>query len=249
MRRYWYNAELQLQKQVELGGDLFHHICTVCRQQQGNQFELIADNHKAYLVEIVSVQKKTAQVKVLEQRELPQLPRPYIHLCVSIPKFQKFEWILEKSVELGVKSVYPVFSEYSFVRNKNKLSASKRQRWEKIVLSATQQTGRGDTMEVEKAVQLEQILENIGQKQGAQGLFFYEKSKKGALNEIMRSSKIKESEELFVFIGSEGGYSALEEELFTSKGFSPLSLGGQVLRVETACVSAVSILKYGLGHI
>ena len=94
MRRYWYQGHLQTGEVGQLTGDLFHHICGVCRQGVGNKFELLSEG-VAFFVEITVMSKKSAEFKVLEQRELPPLPQPHIHLCLSLPKFSKVDLILE----------------------------------------------------------------------------------------------------------------------------------------------------------
>lgn len=109
MRRYWSDSPLSLNKEIQLSPELFHHICEVCRLPEGAKFELITEEQKAYLVRLVSKSKKTATIHVLEERQLPSLSRPYIRLCISLPKFNTFESILEKSVELGVHRIQPFF--------------------------------------------------------------------------------------------------------------------------------------------
>jgi 16S rRNA (uracil1498-N3)-methyltransferase len=248
VRRYWSDQDLIEGQEVRLSEEQFHHICGVCRQELGSRFELLCKNQKAYFVEIVSCNKKEAQIRVLESRTLKTLKKPYVKLCVSIPKFSTFETILEKSVELGVHSVYPFFSDFSFVRNFDKISDSRQERWNKIIKNASQQTGRSPLMGLDTPKKLKELLSAFNPNQNMRGLFLYEGESALTLRSALSNLHATPNslEEIWIFIGSEGGFSSQEVQLFQSVNLQPVSLGEQVLRVETACLAAVSIIKYDL---
>lgn len=252
MRRYWIDtipSEI-----IELTGEVFHHICEVCRQDEGSRFELLAENSKAYFVELIRREKRKGVCRVLEERIIPALPRPHLHLCLSLPKFSTWEAVVEKAVELGVYSVRPFFSDYSFVKTLDKISSTKWERWQKIIRSATQQTGRGQLMEMGVPVILEDLFLEINPNEGKYGLFPYEGesslSVSSALKSLVKQSQANEGigvQDIYCFVGSEGGFSIQEVEYFKKRGLYPSSLGSQILRVETACVALVSIIKYEMG--
>lgn len=248
MRRYWFDGPISDSSIITIQGDLFHHIFSVCRQEVGSKFELLNGTGNAFFVVVESIQKKMAQVRVLETRTIPVLPKPHLHLYISIPKFATFETILEKTVELGVHKVHPFFSDYSFVKSFSSDEWTKKsQRWNKIIASATQQTGRGDLMSLEKPFSLNNLGMGIHRWPILPCLFLYEgtatKKMNEAVNEIKKNNSSK-LENLGFIIGSEGGFSFNEIKQLQNLGLSPVTLGNQVLRVETACLSVVSILKY-----
>ena len=249
MRRFWLDSKLdEGQAEVMLEGDILHHVRDVCRMAPGAKFEVLTEDRKAYFVELVEVSRKTGRLRILEERLVPEIPGPPLTLYLSLPKFATFENVLEKSVELGVHKVQPFFSQYSFVKNASKLSPSRIQRWQKIVRSATQQSGRGDLMTVEAAKSLAEILEEFGEQKGVRGLFAYEgDSHRGIREELKSWESGEEISEVAVFVGSEGGFSEAEVEVFRKSGLAPVSLGQQILRVETACVTLVGIVKYHTG--
>jgi 16S rRNA (uracil1498-N3)-methyltransferase len=244
MRRYWLPEITKDDTEITIGGDYFHHICEVCRQGVGSRFEVISADGWALLVEILSLGKKDAHAKVIEARKIPALPTPHIHLALSVPKMATLEAVVEKSVELGVKKIWPFFSDYSFVRTQKSVLESKQNRLDKIIRGATQQSGRGDIMEFAEALTLEELLP-IYQKSSAQGVFAYEGSGGQPLAQAL-SGRSKGLESVWIFIGSEGGFSHQEVEVFKNINLFPVSLGQQVLRVETACVTLLSIIKYEL---
>lgn len=251
MRRYWIDDEqLQTQsdgtKTVFFEGDQFHHIFDVCRQQMGSRFEVIHSNRNAYLVEVIELKKKIARAQVLENRTIAPLPSPTLHLALSIPRFPVFESVLEKMVEMGVSQVQPFFSELSFIRDPKSFSQDKMSRWKKIVTSATQQSGRGELMQVEQPKTWNETLNEINQDEGSLCLFCYEGQSTLGVKDFLASQRKKNiaPRKIWFVIGSEGGFSQNEVQHMQSQGFHPVTLGSQVLRVETACMTLVSVLKY-----
>lgn len=247
MRRYWIEKKDFFGDKVNFTGDTFHHIFDVCRQEVGSKFEVLNEDSKAYFVEVVHVGKKNAEAKVLEERLIPALPEPHIHLALALSRFPVMDAIVEKAVEMGVKSIQPLFTEFSFVRTPGALSANKVDRWDKIVRSATQQSGRGDLMEISSAVHLDEFLSKFNQKSAVLGLFAYEGASTLSIKDYVKQKKQElgtTPQEVWIFVGSEGGFSQAEVEKMRQLALYPVTLGPQVLRVETACMALVSVLKY-----
>lgn len=248
LRRFWVEPDFFKQTSLTIEGDLFHHIRDVCRFDAGDSFELISGDGLARLVRIESCGKKSIQVVELSQRTLATPQKPWVELVVCVPKFQTLELILEKCVELGVRRVTLAFSKYSFVRSAERMSASKMQRWDKIILSATQQSGRGDKMELRGPLPLFEVAEEINRRSSSMGLFLYEGEAQEPLYKKLEKlgapSNDHGLEWIVPFIGSEGGFSIDEVQKMQELGFTSLGLGDQILRVETACVALASILKY-----
>lgn len=243
MRRFWREPQDWRDDELEIRGDLFHHLRDVCRFQAGDRFELL-ETGKAWLVEISRIEKKTLWLKRIEERELPPMKRPHIHLVLSLPRFATVDWIVEKSVELGVKSIRPVVSDFSFVRQIKDVPPAKLERWQKLIRQASQQSARGHLLEMPPVEKMADVLAGINRQTEVLGLFAYEgpgdKHLKQALNEV----KGRKFNDIYVFVGSEGGFSQPEVGQFRQAGLAPVSLGSQVLRVETACLALASILKY-----
>ena len=246
MRRYWLDSQCVGENEVVLSDETFHHICVVCRQAEGSRFEVISQG-KAFFVEIATLNKKSAIARILEVRDLPTLPLPRIHLALSLPKFQTVDKVLEKMVELGVFKVHLFTSDFSFVKSKNKDIKKKLSRWEKIIKGATQQSGRGEVMNLTESRELGVLLEEEFRPSGGFGLLAYEGEGGLPVGERLKEMPL-DCEDIWIFVGSEGGFSQGDLELFKDYSLLPISLGDQVLRVETACVTLVGILKYGLGH-
>jgi 16S rRNA (uracil1498-N3)-methyltransferase len=249
MRRYWLPKESLLTggHEIVIEGEPFHHIIDVCRQEIGSKFEVLIGDQKALLVEITSITKKVAAAKVLETRIIADLPKPYLHLAISLPRFPVMEAVIEKAVELGVHTIQPFYSDYSFIRKAQSLPEGKVERWKKIISSSTAQTGRGTLMHLAPFVSLNELLTEFNRKPNQLGLFSYEGSADEQIDRYLqniRKAQPETPEKLWVFVGSEGGFSRTEVQEFQQFKLKSVSLGEQVLRVETACITLLSILKY-----
>ncbi|WP_374021167.1 16S rRNA (uracil(1498)-N(3))-methyltransferase [Bdellovibrio bacteriovorus] len=208
MRRYWIEKKDLFQDQVNFTGDVFHHIFDVCRQEVGSKFEVLTEDSKAYFVEVTQVSKKNATARILEERTIPSLKEPHIHLALSISRFPVMDAIMEKAVEMGVKSIQPFFSEFSFLRSGEKLSDNKVERWDKIVRSATQQSGRGDLMKVQPAISFEKVSGLINRDAGHVGLFAYEGPSTLSIKDYVQQVKSLNPQgvkAIWIIVGSEGG--------------------------------------------
>lgn len=250
LRRYWISPESISGEHVQFQDENFHHIFVVCRQENGDRFEVLTGTGVAFKVEVTSVSKKAAIGRVLEQRVIPEIPKPHIVLAVGYSRPQKMDWIIEKAVELGVQRVVPVLSDFSFLRAKSE-AMSRHHRYEKIIRAATEQSGRGRLMELAEPESLDQIIRTFNRSGRSAGLFPYEGTSdlrlSAAISGLKERVERQELEEIWLFVGSEGGFSAREVELFRAVGLPPVTAGSQILRVETACVVLVGVLKYGLG--
>lgn len=218
------------------GGD-FNHIRNVLRMKVGDRF-LISDGGSGNLCEIENISGDTVTVKVIEENyKNAELPIK-IYLFQGLPKSDKMELIIQKSVELGAYSIIPVEMKRCVVRLDDKKKKSKLARWQAISESAAKQSKRSIIPEVHEvvsfreAVKLAKALDIV--------LVPYENEKgmaatKKALGEIKSGSSVG------IFIGSEGGFEREEIELAESEGMKLISLGERILRTETAAVTAVSM--------
>lgn len=248
MRRYWVPRDQIREHEIEIRGEPFHHIFDVCRQEVGSHFEILGDGNKAHVIEVTRLEKKKAFARILESREIPELRKPHLVLALSLPRYPVMDAVIEKAVEMGTARIQPFFSEFSFIRKKSSLPPGKQERWEKIVVSATQQSGRGDLMPISDPRDLSDLLESFNPSSSRRGLFAYEGASTLGIRDQLHSESLCDLDEYWIFVGSEGGFSSTEVEIFRSKGLQPVTLGDQVLRVETACIALLAVLKYEFGH-
>lgn len=246
MRRYWIEPQDIIGENVLLQGEVFHHVIDVCRQEIGSKFEVIS-NGSAYFVRIIAISKKGATAEILEKREIQKLSLPHIKLAICVPRFPVLESIIEKAVEMGVSEVQLLSSDFSFIKNAEKISENKWERWLKIIKSATQQCGRGDLMKLHSPMSLKNWSASLNQNAKSMCLFGYE-GEVGVqdIKKYLKTQTASQLEEAWILVGGEGGFSHQEVDALGQRGCQAVTLGAQVLRVETACIAMISILKYEL---
>lgn len=214
--------------------DLVHQIRNVFRLKNGDSVILFDGNGSDYTCRIEAGDKHSITFIVSESSRSRYLPTRQIVLCAAVVKKDTFEWITEKATELGVSEIIPVISERS---EKKALNES---RLKKIIVEASEQSGRGDIPVLHPVVEMREYVEknSIG---GSTAVAFHIDAP------IFDRARFTASHDAktYIFIGPEGGWSPDELALFHSKNIQLLSLGTQVLRAETAVVSALSLTLLG----
>jgi len=161
------------------------------------------------------------------------MPAREVWLCAAIVKKDNFEWIAEKATELGVTRILPIVSERSEKKSLNM------ERLQKIVIEASEQSGRGDVPKIEPILKLEEGLEYLkSQAPGLQVVMFHTEG------EIWQERAFNKDKSIAVFVGPEGGWSEREVELFHKDNVPVVCLGRQVLRAETAVVAILARIVF-----
>ena len=239
MKRFWIERSCLKDQEFRIKDSLYRHICQVCKIKKGEVFELFCEGLQKYTVTLTYISKTQAQAKILETKAVPPLKKPYLHLALSLPRLSKMDSLIEKSVELGLKSLHPFFSEFSFLKKPSKLSSQRERRWTKIIEHSLSQSGRTEPLILHPPQHLKEI--QIPKEDLA--FMAYEGQRGESLFDLIK--KQAPGKAIWLFIGSEGGFSPEEAEFFSKKenGFVG-SLGEPILKVETACLFGLSILKY-----
>lgn len=201
--------------------------------ERGHLYE-ISDNENIYLAEVTEAHKNRVVFSILEPVAHKPLP-VRITLLVSLFKFDHFEWMLEKGVEVGVDRFVPVKSERS-EKGLDKAAEKRIERWRRILLEASQQCRRDRLPEIEEVAAFEEALRRpatvrlwLEEKEGAPPLLRALPDQRAATDEVA------------IFVGPEGGWTDRERQAADQAGWRAVSVGGQVLRSETAAVAASAV--------
>lgn len=210
-----------------------------------------------YKAEVREIDGENLTLSISEETKANELAID-INLYQGISKSDKLEFIIEKSVELGVKSITPIATEYCVAKIEDKKSEKKIERYNKISKSAAEQSKRHIVPEVHDPIDYKKMIDKIvavnlddnGNAIETYNLLFYENAA-GITETREKIAKIKENKdkkkvEVNVIIGPEGGFSEKEITLAKNSNIDILSLGDRILRTETAAVTALSILMYEL---
>jgi 16S rRNA (uracil1498-N3)-methyltransferase len=245
MRRFFINEEDLKQQEVTLDGDEFHHLKNVSRLEAGEFVELLDGQGHIARAKIISLDKKSAQLRIDKLETLPPPPSPLIEIILCVPRFQKMDLIIQKAVELNAYKITVVTSDRSFMKTVSKDLLGKLPRWKKIAAEACKQSGRAWPLQWGDIAPLESVIEKSTP---AHSLFLYEGDSttdiKSALQSLDPALK-----QITVFVGAEGGFSPEEVKQFEELGLRSVTLGPLVLRVETACITILSVIEYHFGHL
>lgn len=221
-----------------LSGSDYNHIKNVLRMNAGDSI-LVSCDGKSDLCEIESFDCDSVKVRVISENvNNTELPLK-ITLFQGLPKSDKMELIIQKTVELGVNKIVPVEMKNCVVRLDEKKKNSKVSRWQTISESAAKQSKRNVIPEIGNVVTFAEMLKS------ANDLDFFlvpYENQEGMKSTKDALSKIKKGMNIGILIGPEGGFDGKEIEKSIEAGGISLSLGKRILRTETAAITAVSLI-------
>lgn len=238
MRRFYSPAISDPPSSIELERDETRHLRDVLRLREGDVVAVFDGNGREFSARIERITKNAAEMSVLSEiaPAAPESPLE-LTLAVALLKSDKFDLVTQKAVELGVSRIIPLVTKRGDVKPKD--TEKRVDRWRRIALEATKQCGRA---------RLTEILEPIGFSQfcsasaGGPVLLFSERG----------GSPLEEftpREAVTAVTGPEGGWDDEELEIARSSGFRIVTLGGRILRAETAAIAIASILEHRFGDV
>lgn len=233
-RRRFFVSEVR-RGSAELTGSDAEHLVRVLRVQAGQVFE-ICDNTDVYLAEVETARKAAVTFRCLEK--LPVIEPPVlIHLLPALFKFDHFEWLIEKTTELGVVSIQP-FEAVRTEKGLREASHKRLTRWQRIGVEASQQSRRVHLPEIDSAQRLSDVLSFEADCK----LMLDEETGCPALLDCLPEQK-KPEDAVAILLGPEGGWTEEERAQVKAAGWQSCSLGPTILRAETAAIAAAAIVS------
>jgi 16S rRNA (uracil1498-N3)-methyltransferase len=237
MRRFYASRENFSHDKITLSLEETRHLRDVLRLREGEKVNVFDGAGKEFSGVIEKISKKETVLKIIEETA-PSSPESELELtlAVALLKGEKFDLVIQKAVELGVCKLVPLNTKRADVRLKD--GDKKLERWQKIALEACKQSGRAQLMQIELPVDFEKFIKTAD---GARILFA---ERGGAL-----FSAIKADKKITALVGSEGGWEDSEIEFAASNGFQIITLGGRILRAETAAIAVSAVLQNNFGDL
>lgn len=220
-----------------ISGTDFNHIKNVLRMNVGDTF-LVSENGVSNLCEIDSFENDVVIAKIIEENYNDTKLPIKIYLFQGLPKGDKMELIIQKTVELGVEKIIPVEMSRCVVKLDDKKKKSKVARWQGISESAAKQSKRNSIPEISDVLTYKQALEKA--KELDLLLVPYE-SKNGMEDTKSALAEIKSGMTVGILIGAEGGFEESEVQSAFEIGGKVISLGKRILRTETAAITSVAM--------
>jgi len=235
-RRRWI-ADTWDEATASLTGEQASHLIRVLRAQAGMEFDIVAGDRVWHGV-IAGISGDAVRFNlVAEVAADPALP---VTLLLSIFKFDRMEWAVEKATELGVERVIPVIARRS-EKHLAQSAQNRVERWRRIAKEAAQQSRRSDIPVIEDPVLLKTAARREGE---ALKLLLAEQERATTLRYAVTEALANAGDEIPAIrmaVGPEGGWTAEEEALFDAEGWKSVSLGPRILRAETAAMTAMAV--------
>lgn len=228
-------------EKISLKGDNFHHGAKVLRLKPGDEITVCDGKGKDYSALVEQISKDEIICEITDISSNGAESEVKVTLFQGLPKGEKLSFICEKCVEAGVSQIVPVSLSRCVVRLKPSEFEKKKERFQKIVLSAAKQSGRGEIPTVGSLLTLDEVLAK--KDEFDLFLFPYEMAEERSLKSALENFTGKK---IALIIGPEGGFSPEEAEKIEKSGIPSVSLGKRILRTETAGLCALFNIFYEL---
>jgi len=249
LHRFFTNQRFELLDIFLLEDSVAHHCAQVLRYKVNDSLVLFNGDGYDYEAVITDINKRRCQVKILNKLTLDNESPLSIHMLQGIAKGDKMDFVIQKAVELGVTEFTPLFSERCNVKLDEKRLAKKQQHWQRVMISACEQSGRAKLMSLNAAVHLNKMADldkhpslvpNIAVK--AIERLYLDPDASTSLKELDNPQSIQ------LCIGPEGGFSERDIQIMQLE-MTGVQLGKRILRTETAGLVAVAALQSLFGDI
>lgn len=247
MPKFFINQE-QVEEKIKIIGNDVNHIKNVLREKIGNKLTICNTyDMKDYLCEIIKLDEEYIECQIKEKIENNVESNIKVTIMQGLPKADKMELIIQKSVELGVFDITPVEMKRCVVKLNEKDKTKKIERWQKISEVAAKQCGRNIIPTMNSIINLKNVCNLLNEYDIV--LIAYEKEKettlKQVLNEIKQGHNGKKIK-IAIIIGPEGGIAPEEVEMLKENGAKTITLGKRILRTETVALNVLSVIMYEL---
>ena len=234
MPRFYVDFALSPDSVVELPDNVVRHL-NVLRVKNTEEIVLFNGNGKSYPALPEVLEKRRASVRILREEAMDNESPLNITLVQAVSAAERMDFTLQKSVELGVTEIRPVISERCVVRLSGERAEKRVARWQEIVVSACEQSGRNIVPKVLPLTTYAQALQQLPQETTKLLM---------SLNRAQKLGDVRPQSGKVVFmVGPEGGWTEKEEQQAFDAGFQSVTLGKRVLRTETASLAAIAAMQ------
>lgn len=243
MPRFFVKTDQIQEQTIKISGEDVNHIKNVLRKNINNEIDICnQDNGKAYHCKIFNIKENEILCNIIEEIK-KQENNIEVDIFQGLPKADKMELIIQKSVELGVHAIIPVRMARCIVKIDSKDEKKKLDRWNKISESAAKQCGSNYIPEVKPIIEIKDIknFKNIYD----EIIVAYENEKENYIKkELTKLKEFKQGLKIAILIGPEGGLDENEVMSLKENGAKIVTLGSRILRTETVALNLLSIIMY-----
>jgi len=243
LRNFYVSPNQILNDIILISEEEKHHIVNVLRLKPNEHVKIFDGHGNEYLAKLQHFNDDTVVAEILEHKQIPP-PKPSVTLFQGLPKFDKFEQIVQKTTELGVGEIVPVLCQRSVPKLKRDTSVKRVSRWQRIANEASKQCGRTYLPKVKEITEFNECCAELN---FDLSLILWEEEQQLGLKSILKQNS--HAEHVSLFVGPEGGFSPEEVDIAIAAGAIPVTLGSNILRTETAAIVGVALILYELGEL
>ena len=245
MSKFFVKTNQIKEPNIEILGADVNHIKNVLRKNIGEELEICnKENSNNYIAKIEKIENDCITCKIIKILTNASEKNVQIHILQGLPKADKMELVIQKSVELGAYEITPIAMKRCIVKINAKDESKKIQRWQKISEVAAKQCGRNIVPKTNNIKNIKEVCSII--KDYDIVLVAYEKEKENKLKTELQKIKDKTNVKIAVIIGPEGGIEPEEVQQLQQNGAKVVTLGTRILRTETVALSIISNITYEL---
>ena len=247
MPKFFITNKSITKNEISITGQDVNHIKNVLRKKEGDTINICnTDTTEDYLCKIIKLQEEKIQLEILKKINSNVETNVKVSIFQGLPKADKMELIIQKSVELGVYDITPVAMKRSIVKLSEKDKTKKVERWQKISEVASKQSGRNIIPKINNIINTKNICQICNNYDIV--IVAYEEEKENKIKLELQKLKERKKEDLkiAIVIGPEGGITPEEINLLQNNGAHIVTLGGRILRTETVALNILSIIMYEL---
>ena len=249
MPKFFVKEEQIKDNEIIIIGQDVKHIKKVLRAKTGDELQICnSQNGENFLCEIQDLENEDIICKIKEKIQEKVESNIKVTIFQGLPKADKMEYIIQKSVELGVSNITPVEMKRCVVKLDGKDKIKKIERWQKISEVAAKQCGRDIIPQINNVINIQNICNLISEYDIL--LVAYENEKENTLKEQIEKLKKQNNSEskikIGIVIGPEGGLEENDVNKLKENGAQIITLGKRILRTETVALNILSIIMYEL---
>lgn len=239
MHRFFIDPSQLTASTATITGEEARHLSLVLRLKAGAEIALFDGAGTIHQARLEHLGRDKVVATILSSRSVAPTP-PFVHLGQALLKGKKMELVIQKATELGIHGIHPFTSEFCTVKH---ATAAKDPRWDRIVSEACKQSGRPLPPRCETVTDFRSILAQAAAFDTK--IILWEKEESRPLS-FANPATIHS---VLLLVGSEGGFTDGEVAAAIAAGFTPVTLGQQILRAETAAISVMAISQFLLGNL
>lgn len=220
----------------------YNHIVKSLRIKVGESLLLIDENETEYTTKVESIDNRSLVANIINSEKSKRDLSYNLYLAQSPLKSDAQLTVIEKSTELGVRGVYPIYTDNCAL--KKSVAVSKVEKWQKVMYEASKQCERANIPTCYDVTDLKTLLES---KKFDKILALCERHTEISLKDYIECNPAKKDENILIIIGPEGGFSDREFKYFKELNLPMLSLGDLILKAETAVIVTIGNIIYSYG--